>query len=232
MADSQTVHRYIVVKESLESVGIRMAVELRSIETIGDQKDDLAATGSAIMEQLSGGMDGVVERFGWAGRKVSWRRRGWFSHSEWMARWRGNEWDGASCRRTAVGLGILQVCPQLVEIAGESFRSIESQVETADEGLVARTNSSGDGAQSGSHLCGIHRFQIVVDEDDQRERKSFGSENVNGLFNVVVVDAELFPMKIRNEIAVTIFGSHREDDEIGIDTDLGSGFALLGGGLR
>ena len=39
-------------------------------------------------------------------------------------------------------------------------------------------------------------------------------------------------MKIRNEIAVAIFGSDREDDEIGIDADLGSGFALLGGGLR
>src|SRR6266550_1254585 len=71
MADSQTVYGYIVVKESLESVGIRMTVKLRSVETIGDQKDDLAATGSAIMEQLSGGMDGVVERFGWAGPKVS-----------------------------------------------------------------------------------------------------------------------------------------------------------------
>src|SRR2546421_6282945 len=99
MADSQTVYGYIVVKESLESVGIRMAVELRSIETIGDQKDDLAATGSAIMEQLSGGMDGVVERFGWAGPKVSLRRRGRVPYSERMGRWRGNGWDGCSGSR-------------------------------------------------------------------------------------------------------------------------------------
>ena len=147
-----------------------------------------------------------------------------------MARWRGNEWDGASCRRTAVVLGILQVCPQLVEIAGESFRSIESQVETADEGLVARTNSSGDGAQSGSHLCGIHRFQIVVDEHDQRERKGFGSEHFCLLFDVIVEDAELVFPQIRHKMALTIFSDDREHDQIGIDADFGSHFALLGGG--
>jgi len=67
MADSQTVYGYIVVKESLESVGIRMTVKLRSVETIGDQKDDLASTGPAIMKQFSGRMDGIVESFSWAG---------------------------------------------------------------------------------------------------------------------------------------------------------------------
>jgi len=38
-------------------------------------------------------------------------------------------------------------------------------------------------------------------------------------------------LKIRNEIAVEIFGRGSEHNEIGINADFGSGFALLGGGL-
>jgi hypothetical protein len=38
-------------------------------------------------------------------------------------------------------------------------------------------------------------------------------------------------LKIRNEIAVEIFGGDSEDDKIGINADFGSGFALLGGRL-
>lgn len=38
-------------------------------------------------------------------------------------------------------------------------------------------------------------------------------------------------MKIRNEVAEAIFDSDREDDEVGIDADFGSGFALLSGRL-
>ncbi len=182
------------MKEGPESVAVCMAVELGPVQAIGDQKDDLAAIGSAIMKQLSGGMDGVIKSFGWAGPQVSRRRLGWFAHAERMARWRRNERDGASSRRAAVFLGVLQVRPELVEVAAESFRWIERQVETADEGFVAGTDSGGDGSQSGSHLCGILRFQIVVDEDNQRERKGFSSENFDGLVDFIVEDVELvFP---------------------------------------
>ena len=67
MANRQAVYRYVVLEENLESVGIRMVVKLRPVETVGDQKDDLASTGPAIMKQLSGRMDGIVESFSWAG---------------------------------------------------------------------------------------------------------------------------------------------------------------------
>ena len=67
MANRQAVYRYVVLEENLESVGIRMVVKLRPVETVGDQKDDLASTGPAIMKQFSGRMDGIVESFGWAG---------------------------------------------------------------------------------------------------------------------------------------------------------------------
>ena len=117
MANRQAVYRYVVLEENLESVGVRMVVELGLVETIGDQKDDLASTGSAIMKQLGGRMDGVVKCFGWAGTKISRRGQGRFAHSELVARWRGDEGDGAGSRRAAMTLGILQIGPYLVEVA-------------------------------------------------------------------------------------------------------------------
>ncbi len=155
MADSQAVYGYIVVEQSLKSVGIRAAVKLRPVKTIGDQKDDLAAAGSAIMKQLSGGMHGIVKGFSWAGPKVSRRCLGRFAHAERMARRRGNEGDWAGGRRPAVVLSVLQFGPQLIEIAGESLAWLERQVEAADEGFVAGTDSGSDGAQTGGHLCGV-----------------------------------------------------------------------------
>ena len=67
MPNCQAVYRYVVLEEDLESVGVRMVVEWGLVETIGDQKDDLASTGPAIMKQFSGRMDGIVESFSWAG---------------------------------------------------------------------------------------------------------------------------------------------------------------------
>jgi len=176
-------------------------------------------------------MDRVIESFGWAGSMVSWRRLGRFTHAERMARWRSNEGNGASGRRAAVVLSVHQVGPQLVEISCESLAWIERQVEAADKCFVARTDSAGDCAQSGSHLCGVLRFQIVVDENDHRERKGFRSENFGGLFDVIVEDAKLVFLKIGDKIAPAVFGSDREDNEIGIDADFGPRFALLGGGV-
>src|SRR2546421_5776953 len=168
MADGQAVYRNVVLEESLESVGIRVVVKLRPVETIGDQKDDLASTCSSIMKQLGGRMDGVVKCFGWAGTKVSRCRLGRFAHSEWMARWRGDEGDGAGSRRAAMTLGILQMGPYLGDEAAKSLTVIRREVKAADDGLVVETDSGSDGAQSGSHLCSVLRFQIVVDQDDKR----------------------------------------------------------------
>ena len=100
-------------------------------------KDDLAAAGSAIMEQLSGRMDGVVESLGWAGTKVSWRCQGRFTDPEWMARWWRDEGDGTGGRRTAMILGILQIGPELVEVGTKSIARIEREIKTANDGFVA-----------------------------------------------------------------------------------------------
>src|SRR5437588_10997636 len=102
MANRQAGYRYVVLEENLESVGVRMVVELGLVESIGDQKDDLASTGSAIMKQLGGRMDGVVKCFGWAGTKRSRRGQGRFAHSELVARCRGAEGAGARRRRAAL----------------------------------------------------------------------------------------------------------------------------------
>src|SRR6266436_3905830 len=135
-------------------------------------------------------MHGVVQGFGWAGPKVSRRRLGRFAHAERMGRRRGNEGDWAGGRRAAVVLSVLQFGPQLIEIAGESLAWIERQVEAADEGFVAGTDSGGYGAQSGSHLCGILRFQVIVDENHQR--KGIASDVKTSM------DCSILSSKIRN----------------------------------
>src|SRR5207249_6401131 len=107
MPNCQAVYRYVVLEENFESVGVRMVDEVRRVETIGDQKYDLAPTGPAIMKQFSGRMDGIVESFGWAGTKISRRGQGRFDHSELVTRWRSDKGDGAGRRGAAVILSIL-----------------------------------------------------------------------------------------------------------------------------
>src|SRR5256886_16498968 len=106
MATRQAVYRYVVLEENLESVGVRMVVELGLVETIGDQKDDLASTGSAIMKQLGGRMDGVVKCFGWAGTKVIRCRLGRFDHPDGMDIGGGSDRDVVGMRGVDMNFGV------------------------------------------------------------------------------------------------------------------------------
>ena len=75
-------------------------------------------------------------------------------------------------------------------------------------------------------MRGVFGFQIVVDEDDEGEREGFLGEDVDGLFDVVVEDAEVGLAEVGNELAILVFYGDREDDEVGVDGDFGLGVGL------
>jgi hypothetical protein len=88
-------------------------------------------------------------------------------------------------------LNILELGPEFVEIAREGFAGIKVEVETAHQGFVVGADSSSDGAERGGHLGGVLGLEVVIDEDDERKRESFGGEDVDGLFDVLVEDAKI-----------------------------------------
>jgi hypothetical protein len=97
-----------------------------------------------------------------------------------------------------VDLRKLYFSRQLVGITGKPLTWIKLQVETAHENLVARGDPSCNRPEARGYLFGFNGFQIVINENNQRERESLGSKNIDRLFNLVIEYAELMLLQVRN----------------------------------
>ena len=105
------------------------------------------------------------------------------------------------------------------------FAGVKKLVEAADKGFVLGAHAADDGFEAGLHLFGVFVLQVVVDQDDHRERKGFGGEDVDVLLDVILEDAELVAAEVRDEFAAVVLDGDGEDDEVGINGDTGLGVA-------
>ena len=81
----------------------------------------------------------------------------------------------------------------------------------------------------GDYLGGVFGFEVVVNQHDERERKRFDGEKINGLFDLAVEDAEVGLLQVGDEFAELVLYGDRENDEVGVDANSCLGFAGLWG---
>src|SRR6201984_2020557 len=77
-------------------------------------------------------------------------------------------------------------------------------VEAADESFVIAAEAAEDGGEAGLNLLGVFGFEVVVEQDDNRERESFRGEKFEALFDVVIENAEFAAGEVSDETAFTI----------------------------
>ena len=116
-------------------------------------------------------------------------------------------------------LDAYEIGPDFVEIAGEFVLRMKVEIETADEDFIGGTDATGDGAESRRHLCGVFGSEVVVNENDEREREGFLGEDIDGLLDVVVENVEFGLAKVGDEIALLVLDGDGEDDEVGVYGD-------------
>src|ERR1700676_3054590 len=185
-AYGQAVHGDVVLEQSFERVLIGEVIELRAVHAIGNDQNDFAAGEAAVVKQGGCGMDGVVESLGGAGAGLDGNGLLRFADTFGMGGRCGDVGNRACGGWTAVAFDIFQIGPELVEVAAESVAGIKVEVESADQGFVVGADTCGNGAERGGHLGRVLGFEVVVDEDDEREREGFGGEDVDGLLDVLI----------------------------------------------
>src|SRR5260370_41624462 len=94
---------------------------------------------------------------------------------------------------------------KLVLIASEAFAGMKIHVEAADEGFVVAAEAGNDGGQAGFDLLGVLGLEVVVEENHDGGRKSFGGEKFQALLDVVVEDGDFAGGKSGNEGTGAVF---------------------------
>src|SRR2546422_1165456 len=219
---ANTIDRDVVAKQLLDGGVVVIGVELGSIHAVGDQKNDFPplAFRVAVFEQLGRGIDGVVERLG----GLALKNHGGPTRVRGVTDGRvavdgGSFVDGRAGRRHGrlfVQPGTLQFGDQLVLVADESFALMEKLVEAADKSFIAFAHAGNDGHETVRNLAGVLGFQVVIDEHDHGQGKSFGAEKNNSLFDVVFENAEFFLAQVGDQATGAILHNDRHNHLIHI----------------
>lgn len=239
-ADTETINRNTVAEKVLNGVAVSVAIGF-AVLAVGDQENHFAAIAAAVLEELGGFVDGVIEGFVGSFAENHGGGRGWRSAGTDG----GLSVDGgagigtAGVRRGNVGAigaeaGAVKLGEKLVLIASEAFAGMEIAVEAADEGFVIGAESGDDGRKAGFNLLSIFGLEIVIEEDNDGERESFGGKEFEALFDVVVENAEFVASKIGDEMAVTVLHGDREEDVVHVEFQGGLAVGrilLIGGNL-
>src|SRR5215472_4936291 len=91
---------------------------------------------------------------------------------------------------------------------------MEELVEAADKRLIADAQAPNDGIEALPDLAGIFPVQVVVNQQDHGEGKSFRAERNDSLLDVVLQDAEFVSAQVGDQSARTILHRNWDDDLI------------------
>ena len=127
----------------------------------------------------------------------------------------------------------MQFGEEFVLIPSEALTRVKVGIEAADESFIIGAQSRNDGGDTRFDLFGVLRFEVVVEQDDYGQRKGFGREKLDALFDVVVEDAKFVASKIGNETALAVFYGDREKNVVygEFQRGLAVGLILVGGRL-
>lgn len=219
-------------KQSSESFVVFVGVELGAVLAIADEQDYFAAITGAVFEEFGGGIDGVVEGLsGLPFDRLEARGIHRSTRSGLVVDRRAIE--GTAGRRSGGGrgdFGTAKFGDKFVLIPGETLTFVEGLVEAADEGFVIGAEAADDGTKTGLDLAGVFGLEVIVNENDQRERESLDGEVENLLFDIVLKHAEFVFAKIGYQSTLAVLDGYGQNDKGGIQDD--SGGHIGGEGLR
>ncbi len=86
-------------------------------------------------------------------------------------------------------------------VGGKSIAGMEKLIEAADEGFVFQAQPSNHGVEALANFLRVFLFEVVVQQDDHRQRKGFRGKNIDLLLHIIFKHAEFVALQVRNEVA-------------------------------
>src|SRR6185437_2601901 len=207
-----------IVSEQKAQRVVEAPLIMTIVSAVGNEKNDFAAVASAIAKHFGGVVNGVVDVFGDAvGVRAHQRNIGGAAQGLAVdARWSGHD-HGRSAGNARVE-GLFLICTNLLELGkqgvivrGEIHHQLWILIEAHERYFVIGTESGGDAVEAFLDLLGFFGGQIVIENHDGGNRERFIPKKADGLFDVVLEDAKVVLLQVRDKISVGIL--HRDGDK-------------------
>src|SRR6185437_1824249 len=188
------------------------------VGAVGNEKNNFAAVAIAVAKHFGGVVDGIVDVFGDAvGVRTHKRNIGGAAESLTVdARWSGHDhrWSAGDARVETVFLictNLLELCKQGVIVRGKIHHQLWIFIEAHERHFVIGTESSGDAVEAFLDLLGFLGGEIVVENDNGGNRERFIPKKTDGLFDVVLENAKVVLLQVRDKISAGIL--YRDGDK-------------------
>src|SRR5580692_640875 len=98
----------------------------------------------------------------------------------------------------AIQLRTPKLRKQLVLIARKPLARMKKLVEPANERLIQIAHPANNGVEAVLHLFGVPFFQVVIDQNDHRQRETLVREHIDSLLHIVFKNTNLVLPEIWN----------------------------------
>lgn len=229
MGNRDRINGNVGFEEETQSF-VESVLIVAGIAAVGNEENNFATVAAPALQHLTGGEDGIIERVVVRGACGTVERNALAGRKRLAVDdGAGGGGIGVDRRRMGGDFKAFELSEQGIVVGGK-IRNLIGIGRVLHQGhFISRAESGGNGDEAFLNFLCLFIGEVVVDEDDGRERKGIRVEEDDLLFGAILEDFEIVALQAGNELPASVFDGDWDEDKIRAGNDSGADALLRKG---